>query len=96
MAQWLTNQLVTMRLHIRSLALLSGSRIQITVAVVQGITIAAIRPLAWELPYATCVALLKKKKKKRKKTKTKDQNTHTKKRFAIFRTSVMFYPLWII
>ena len=78
MAQWLTNQLVTMRLHIRSLALLSGSRIQITVAVVQGITIAAIRPLAWELPYATCVALQKKKKKEEKNKNQRPKHTHKK------------------
>ena len=54
-----------------------GQESSITVAVVQGITIAAIRPLAWELPYATCVALLKKKKRgKKQKPKTK---THTQK-----------------
>ena len=32
-----------------------------------------IQPLAWEFPYATCVALKKKKKKKKKETKKKMQ-----------------------
>ena len=31
------------------------------------------RPLAWELPYATCTAILKKKKKKKKKERERER-----------------------
>ena len=62
MAQWFTNQLVCMRMQVRSLALLSGLRIQHCCELwcrsetwlrsVIAIATAPIRPLAWESPYA--------------------------------------------
>ena len=78
MAQWLTNQLVTMRLHIRSLALLSGSRIQHYCGCGAGHHHSSNSTPS--LGTSIChMCGPTKKKKKRKKTKTKDQNTHTKK-----------------
>ena len=54
----------TMRLWVRSLALLSGSRIQRCCELWCRLSATApIGPLAWEPPYATDVALKKKKKK---------------------------------
>ena len=63
MAQWKQIRLVSMRMQVQTLASLSGLRIQpychelwcrIAAA-------ALIQPLAWELPYASGVALKKKK-----------------------------------
>ena len=78
-------QLGTMRLQVQSLASLRGLRIRIAMSCGVGrrhgsdlvllwlwhrlATIAPIRPLAWELPYALSVALEKTKKKKKKKKK---------------------------
>ena len=69
-----------MSMRVRSLALLSGLRSSIAVSCGVGcrrgshpalkwlwLEVAAlIRPLAWEHPYAACVALKKQKKKERK------------------------------
>ena len=79
-AQWKRTQLGTMRLQVRSLASLSGLRIQrcreLCVGCRHGLfllwlwlwrrpaAVAPGRPLAWELPYATGVALKEKTKKK--------------------------------
>ena len=59
MAQWLTNPTRTMKLQVQSLVWLSGLRIWHRPAAT-----APIRPLAWDPPYATGVALEKKKKEK--------------------------------
>ena len=70
-----------MRLRVQSLALLSGLRIAVNCGVGhrRGLdpvwlwlwcrlaAAASFQPLAWELPYATGVALNKKEKKKQKK-----------------------------
>ena len=66
MAQWLTTQLVSMRMQVRSLASLSGLRLWCRLAAV-----ALIQHLAQETPYATGVALKKDKDKKKKKKKKK-------------------------
>ena len=69
-------RLVSMRMWVCSLALLSGSRIHITLSCCVGCrhssdlawlwhrltAVASIHPLAWELPYALGVALKSKKK----------------------------------
>ena len=52
--------LVPVRMRVQSLASLSGLRIRVAVAV------ALIRPLVWELPYATEAAVKRKKRKKKK------------------------------
>ena len=63
----------TMRLWVRSLALLSGLRILSCCELwCRLAAIAPIRPLTWELPYASGVAL-----KRQKRPKKKRQNTHT-------------------
>ena len=82
MAQWLMNPLGTMRLLVRSLALLSGLSIAVSCGVGHSLgsdpvllwlwhrpaATAPIRPLTWEPPYVMGVALenTKKEKKKRK------------------------------
>ena len=84
MAQWLTTQLGSMRTQVQSLASLSGLEIwlccelwcrsqmwlrsSIAALWYRPAVLAPIRPLAWQLPYATDVALKKKKKKKKKNT----------------------------
>ena len=50
MAQQMEKRLGPLRLRVRSLASLSGLRIQ-------GCRVARIRPLIWKLPYATGAAL---------------------------------------
>ena len=81
MAQWLTIRLGTMRLWVRSLALLNGLRIQrcrelwcrsqtqlgsgVAVALARPVATALIRPLAWEPPYAAGAAQRNSKKKKK-------------------------------
>ena len=63
MAQQKQIQLGTMRLQVRSLASLSGLRIQHCHELwCRPAAVAPIRPLAWELPYAAGRALKKKKK----------------------------------
>ena len=80
-----------MRLQVRSLALLSGLRILVTVSCGVGCrhgsdpallrlwhgpaAAALIRPLAWERPYATGVALKGQKDKNKTKQKTKKKKT---------------------
>ena len=86
MAQQKQIRLGTMRLHVQSLALLSGLRIQhcvsCTVSRLRGsdpvwlwlwlAVVAPIRPLAWEPPYAVGMTLKRQKdQKKRKKEKEK-------------------------
>ena len=82
-AQWLTNLTGTMRLRVRTPALLSGLRIQHCLSCGVGrirsldpamlwlwprpAATAPIRLLAWELPYATGVALKRQKDKNLKK-----------------------------
>ena len=65
---WLREQLVHMRMQVRSLALFSGLRILCCCSCGSSV---AIGPLAWELPYAAGAAL------KIKEMKTK-QNKNTK------------------
>ena len=76
MSWWLSGlriELVSMRMRVRSLASLSGLRIQhscelgcsLQLQLGSGIAVALIQSPAWGLPYATGVAL---KTKKRKKT----------------------------
>ena len=65
-----------MKLLVQSLALLSGLRIrhcsELQCRLGSGVAVAlVIRPLAWEPPYVTGVALKRKKKKKNPKNKTK-------------------------
>ena len=82
MAQWKRIRLGTMRVWVPSLALLSGLRIWHCMSCGVGrrggsdlvllwfwcrlAAIAPIRPLAWEPPYAICLALKRQKKKKKK------------------------------
>ena len=62
-----------MRLRVRSLASISGLRIQrcrelwcrLQMQLESRVAVALVRPLAWEPPYAAEAALEKKKKKKR-------------------------------
>ena len=79
----LRTQLVSMRMQVRSLASLSGLRIQhchellyssktwlsldLPLLWYRQAAFTLIQTLAWELPYAEGVALKKKKKKKKKK-----------------------------
>ena len=61
--------LVSMKMQVRSLVLLSGLRklqcrlqMQLGYGITIDVAVAPIRPLAWELPYARGVALKRKKK----------------------------------
>ena len=71
MAQRKRIQLGTMRLWVRSLASLSGLRIQIChelwcrsqAQLGSGVAVAPTRPLAWEPPYATGAALKRQRQK---------------------------------
>ena len=88
MAQRLVNRTSSMRMWVRSLALLSGLRICIAVGCGLGrkcssdpsllwpwprlATAASLRPLAWELPYAMGAAL-KKREKQNKQTNKKNR-----------------------
>ena len=77
MAQWKRIWPGTMRLQVRSLALLSRLRIwhchelwyrfQMWLGSDVAVAVAPIRSLAWESPYATGVALKSEKKKKKEK-----------------------------
>ena len=68
MAQCKQIQLGTMRLQVRSLASLSGLRIQRCCELwCRPAATALIRPLAWEPPYAEGAALKRQKTKKKKK-----------------------------
>ena len=61
-----------MRLQVRSLALLSGLRIQRGCELLlRPVATAPIGPLAWELPYAMGAGLEKGKRQKNPKTKNK-------------------------
>ena len=67
MAQQKRIQLGTMSLQVQSLVLLSGLWIQCCHELwSRPAAVSAIRPLAWEPPYAASAALKSKKKKKRK------------------------------
>ena len=70
-AQWKRIQLGTMKLRVRSLALLSGLGIQCCCELwCRLVATAPIRPLAWEPPYAAGAALeMAKRQKKEKKEK---------------------------
>ena len=80
-AQRLMNPTSTMRMRVRSLASLSGLRTWCWRDVVWDVAqiprccgcgtavVAPIGPLAWEIPYAPCVALKNKTKQKNKKEK---------------------------
>jgi len=66
--QWKRIRLGTMRLQVQSLAVLSGLRIQHCRELrCRPAAIALIQPLAWELPYATSVALKSKNKTNKQK-----------------------------
>ena len=52
-----------------------GSCVAVAVAVMQASSCAPIRPLAWELPYATHVALKEKKKEEKRKKDMEGQFT---------------------
>ena len=66
MAPWLTNRLGTMRLLVRSLALLSGLKLRrCHVLWYRPAAIAPTQPLAWEPPYARGGPLKIQKKKKK-------------------------------
>ena len=68
MAQRKQIQLGTKRLRVQSLASLSGLRIWRCCELwCRAAAEALIRPLAWEPPYATSMALKSKKRKKKKK-----------------------------
>jgi len=76
----LRNLLVSRRMQVPSLALLSGLQIWCCCELwCRPAAAAPIRPLAWELPYATGVALKRKKKKVLKKMSRLaiDQRTRT-------------------
>ena len=91
-------RLITMRMQVRSLALLSGLRIQhccelwcrlqmclgscVALAVARLAAVTPIRPLVWEPPYAAGVAL---EKAKRQKTKNKNTRAHNQ---IYFRTNI--------
>ena len=67
MAQGKRIRLGTLRLWVRSLALLSGLRIWCCCEVgCRPAAIAPIGPLAWEPPYASGAALKRKKEKKKR------------------------------
>ena len=84
-----------MRTQVRSLALLSGLRSSVALSCGVGqrcssdpvmlwlwcrpTAAAPIQPLAWEPPYAACVALKSKKKKKKKEKKKKKKAKKKKK-----------------
>ena len=72
-AQWKQIQLVSMRIQVRSLALLSGLRIWRCCELWHRLAVAAlIQPLASELPYAIGAGLKSKKKTNPKKQKNKN------------------------
>ena len=93
MAQQKRIRLGTMRLQVRSLALLSGLRIRVAVSCGGGhrrgsdptllwlwrkpVATAPIRPLAWESPYAAGAAQEMAKKDKNKKTNKQKKNKGT-------------------
>ena len=67
MAQWLMNPLGTIRLRVRSLASLTGLRIWHRHELwCRPAATAPTRPLAWEPPHATGMALEKTQKEKKK------------------------------
>ena len=83
MVQWKQIQLGTMRLRVRSLASISGLRIQwrcelwyrSQTQLRSDVAVAAvtlIRPLAWEVSYAAGAAQKREKKKKRKKKRKRN------------------------
>ena len=85
-AKQIRNQLVTIRLRVLSLALISGLSIQhcreqwYSRSVLLWLwhrlaAVALIRPLAWEPPYAV-IAALKRKKKKKKRRKKQTNKIH--------------------
>ena len=76
----LQTQLVSMRMQVWSLALLSGLRIQCC----RGCGVAPIRPVAQELPYAA--ALKNKKQNKTKKPKTQNKTKH-----LLFKSSSLWH-----